>query len=169
MIRGVILEHDVWSQHMPTEPLTSRRKTSERPSSRRQVEERSHERSRTPPSYRRQFGIYWNKMSSTSYRSPLDFRDRRLGRDERSGTPWQYRSRSRNVSPPAEIYRSRSQNFSPPIEIYRSRSRNVSPPVETRDSSLNEGEYNLLQKFSLYFFNQLSVNFLRQSLLAWKN
>jgi hypothetical protein len=169
MIRGAILEHDARSQHMPTEPLTSRRRTSERPSSRRQVEERSHKRSRTPPPYRRQFGIYRNEMSSTSYRSPLDFRDRRLGRDERSGTPWQYRSRSRNFSPPAEIYRSRSRNVSPPIEIYRSRSRNVSPPVETRDSSLNEGEYNLLQKLASIFLINFLLTFLRQSLLAWKN
>jgi hypothetical protein len=141
MIKGAILEADARNKQMSTKPSTSRRRTPERPSSRRQGEERSHERShersRTPP-YRRQFGIYRNERSSTSYRSPLDFRDRGLGRDERSGTPWQYRPRSRNVSPL--------------VETYRSRSRNVSPPAETRDSSLNEGEYNLLQKFSRYFF-----------------
>ena len=88
MIRGAILEADNRDLQISS---ASRYRSPERYTIRR---ERSRERSITP--FRRQFGI--SRGDELRY-SPYQYtRDRGLGRDERSVTP--YRSRRREVSPP---------------------------------------------------------------------
>ena len=72
------------------------------------------------------------------------------------------RRHERSITPYRRKFAYRSSPYRSPSDFRErdERSRSGTPwPVESKDSSLNEGKYNLLQKFGRYFFNQLSVNF----------